>query len=784
MKQITLGASFALACAAALAPVVVVGAHAADGDGPDRATVLVAPDSRASLVSSAQADQGDLVSALGLTSDDSFKVKDVLKDTDGSTHVRVDRFFKGVKVVGGDLIVHRDKSGKVTGHDGMFTGKITVDLQPAVDKGAAQAKGLAAAKAFNGAESKERGLAAPKGLQNAANAGNTLVIHVDDKGTQKLAYEVKTTGITADRTPSRIKSYIDADTGAPITSYDEIAQGSGNGIFVGDVELKTTKEGGNYLLKNPETGNYSTDSKNAKTDGTPFTDADDKWGSGSNSDRQSAAADAQYGADKTFEYYKNVMGRNGIWNNGKGARSRVHYDNNFTNAFWDGRQMTYGDGAGNNAPLTEIDVAAHEMSHGVTENTAGLAYEGDAGGLNESTSDIFGVAVEFYAALPKDKPDYYMGELINLRGDGTPLRYMDKPSKDGRSYDCWSSSVASADPHFSSGPGNHWFYLASEGSGAKTINGVKYDSPTCNNSTVTGAGRENIEKVWYRTLSTKLTSTSNYKAAREGAIKSAIELYGENSQVCKSVEAAYNAISVPAGTAKCGTGTPTPAPTGTAKPTGAPTTAPTSAPTTAPTSAPTTAPTGAPTVKPTGAPTTAPTSAPTTAPTGAPTVTPTGAPTGTPTTVPTTPAPGGNVVVNGDFEAGQRGWLGQSGPVNNNAGRPAHSGSWKLWLGGNGHPSIDQVQQTVTVPAGSPKLTYWVAIDTAETSSLVGFDRAQVMVNNTPVASYSNMDKTSGYVQKTVDLTAYAGKRVTLTFRALEDYGKQTSFVFDDVSVG
>ena len=95
--------------------------------------------------------------------------------------------------------------------------------------------------------------------------------------------------------------------------------------------------------------------------------------------------------------------------------------------------MTYGDGAGNAQPLTAIDVAGHEMSHGVTENTAGLNYSGESGGLNEATSDIFGTAVEFYANNPPTRRDYLIGEKININGNGTPLRYMDKPSKDGAS---------------------------------------------------------------------------------------------------------------------------------------------------------------------------------------------------------------------------------------------------------------------------------------------------------------------------------------------------------------
>ena len=137
----------------------------------------------------------------------------------------------------------------------------------------------------------------------------------------------------------------------------------------------------------------------------------------------------------------------------------MHYGNAYVNAFWDGTQMTYGDGSGNTQPLTELDIAGHEMSHGVTENTANLTYCGESGGLNEATSDIFGTAVEFYANNASDVGDYLIGEKININGNGTPLRYMDKPSRDGGSPDCWSSGVGGLDVHYSSGPANHMFYL-------------------------------------------------------------------------------------------------------------------------------------------------------------------------------------------------------------------------------------------------------------------------------------------------------------------------------------
>ncbi|WP_310530274.1 M4 family metallopeptidase, partial [Nocardioides sp.] len=502
---------------------------------------------------------------------------------------------------------------------------------------------------------------------------------------------------------------VDADTGEVITSFDEVVKGTGNSQYSGSVTLGSTQSGTNWLLKDT-IGNYTTDLNGATSGtGTQFTDADNIWGNGSSTSRQTAGVDAQYGAEKTYAYYNSVLGRAGIWNNGTGARSRVHYGNAYNNAFWDGTQMTYGDGAGNTKPLTSIDVAAHEMSHGVTENTAGLVYSGDAGGLNEATSDIFAAAVEFHAGNASDPGDYLVGEKININGNGTPLRYMDKPSKDGASQDCWTTNTKNLDPHYSSGPLNHWFYLASEGSGAKTINGVAYNSPTCNGATVTGAGRAAMEKVWYRTLSTKLTSTSTYAAARNGAIASAKELYGAGSSQCTAVANAFSAISVPAGTESCGGTTPPPA--------------------------------------------------------------------------------GGNLLGNPGFESGATVWTGTAGPITNNTARPARTGSWKAWLGGNGTSGTETINQSVAIPstATSATLSFWLRTDTAETGSTV-YDtmRAQVVDGSTvtTLATYSNVGPNATYTQKSFNLTAYKGRTVSIRFTMTEDSSLQTSFVVDDTSVG
>lgn len=524
-----------VALALALAPALPAGASGAlgaAGTSPDAAAPHA---SEPTLKATEQARAGATASALGLTADEKLTVRSVVRDADGATHVRYDRTIGGLRVIGGDLVSHRTPAGQVES----VTWNLRKDAVPA-----SVSPKLSATTAQAGA--------AARATKGAKLSGGELVIFQTEKG-PRLAYEFVAAGVKADQTPTRLHTVVDANTGATLTSWDEVKHGTGNGIFVGTVTLGTTAGTGGYQLRDA-LGNYTTDLNQATSGtGTTFTDADDVWGTGSTSSRQSAAVDAHYGAEKTYDYYNTQLGRAGIWNNGTGARSRVHYGNSYSNAFWDGTQMTYGDGAGNTHPLVELDVAGHEMSHGVTENTADLTYSGESGGLNESTSDIFGTAVEFYANNTADSPDYLIGEEIDINGNGTPLRYMDRPSRDGASKDCWSSSLRRLDPHYSSGPLNHWYYLLSEGSGAKTINGVAYNSPTCNGSTVTGITHQKAEKIWYRTLSTYLTSSSKYSNARTGAIRAAKDLYGAGSAECAAVERSFSAIGVVPTTTTCTT---------------------------------------------------------------------------------------------------------------------------------------------------------------------------------------------------------------------------------------
>jgi len=518
--------------AAAGAAVLVAGGIGAGLTAPANAGPVTP--NRAQAVSTANAALDAHRSAVHASGADSFSVRRVVTDPTGATHVRYTRTYHGLPVYGGDFVVHNAPGGGYAGVTVAQHRTIRVGTTPAITKASAT---KAARAAHDG---RITGTSTPRLVVDAT------------AGTPTLAYETVVRGYAADgQTPSRQHVLVNADSGATIRSWDEIetATGSGKGIFVGTVDLDTTEADGGYEMTDPSHGNgYTCDLNNTEEgDCTTFTDDDNTWGSGDNSDRASAAVDAHYGAAKTYDYYKEKQGREGIFGDGKGVPSRVHYGDNYVNAFWDGQQMTYGDGEGNNAPLVEIDVAGHEMSHGVAEATAQLGYSGDVGGINEANSDIFGTMVEFYANNSEDPGDYTIGEEIDINGDGTPLRYMYQPSKDGASYDCWSDAVPQADPHYASGVGNHLFFLLAEGSGDTQYG----NSPTCNDSTVTGIGRDKAAAVWYHALDAYMVSTETYAQARADTLKAATDLYGECSTEYKATQAAWSAVAVQGDDASC-----------------------------------------------------------------------------------------------------------------------------------------------------------------------------------------------------------------------------------------
>lgn len=479
---------------------------------------------------------------------DRFAARDVIVDADGTEHVRFERSYAGLPVIGGDFVLH-SRGGQLKSASLTQRGALKLSTRPSVPADEA----IVSAGAEFGSEFTGR-------------PTTSLVVYAR-AATPRLAWNVRFEGTDADGNGTDMSYIVDAGNGRVLDRWSNhqtakpsggstcsspvAASGVGQTLYAGDVAIGIQRcSSGSYEMKDPSRGNgYTTDLNNRTNgSGTTFADADGNFGNNTVSDRASAGADAHFGVATTWDYFKNEHGRNGIANDGKGALSRVHYGRNYVNAFWSDSCfcMTFGDGNGTSySPLVDLDVAGHEMSHGVTSRSAGLVYSGESGGLNEATSDIFGTMVEFYANNAVDVADYMIGEEIyisNVPGSAnqTALRYMYNPIKDTRSPNCYSSSLGSLDVHYSSGVANRFFYLLAEGSAAKTFNGVNHYAATCNGGSVTGLGRDAAGKIWYRALTVYMTSNTNYAGARAATMSAAADLGFSTSEVA----AAWAAVSV------------------------------------------------------------------------------------------------------------------------------------------------------------------------------------------------------------------------------------------------
>ena len=245
-----------------------------------------------------------------------------------------------------------------------------------------------------------------------------------------------------------------------------------------------------------------------------------------------AAVDEAYdGSGATFDLYYDIYGRNSIDNNGMGLISTVHYGQKYNNAFWNGQQMTYGDGDGSifNRFTIAIDVIGHELTHGVVQHTANLVYQNQPGALNESMADVFGSLVkQRKLGQTAAQADWLIGAgLLTAKVKGQALRSMKAP---GTAYDdpvlgkdpqpahmkdIYTGSADNGGVHINSGIPNHAFYNA-----ALEIGGNAWEK----------AGR-----IWYVTLKDKLGRNSDFQDAANKTYQVAGDLYGANSLEQKAV---------------------------------------------------------------------------------------------------------------------------------------------------------------------------------------------------------------------------------------------------------
>ncbi|MGY6022887.1 M4 family metallopeptidase [Streptomyces spinosirectus] len=549
--------------------------------------------SAASVVSAARAAAVAHSSATGVAQGDELQAEDVMIDPEGARHVRFTRTHQGMPVLGGDLVVHLTEKLAYAG--------VTRAAGHTVKPGAATSAKLSAGQARQKAASAAKGDAGTAELVvDARDGGSALAyqVRVSDSGTAESGGSSTVvidavTGKVRSNTPdsdaflspglldelrehgekldpavgagSQTAGALASSSASAAARYPSTAHGTGKSLFVGQIPLTTTRTARtSYLLKDPT--HWGTETRDAKGQelesfgrGKKITTGNDVFGNGATTSRNSAAADAQYGVTKTLDFYKKTFGRKGIENNGKGAHAMVHFGKKVANAFWDSTCdcMLYGDGDGDmfKKPLVVLDVTGHELTHGVVDATAKLEptrvdaqgnQYGEPGALNESLADIFGSNVEFATNNAKDKPDYLIGEKLGL--DQKFLRRLDHPSLDKLegTIDYWSPQVYDAEVHAGSGVSSHAYYLLAEGSGRKTIGGVKYDSPTFDGSTVKGIGRTKATAVFYRALTRYMVSTTDFHGARVATLKAAKDLYGQNSTEYKTVDLAWSAVDVTA----------------------------------------------------------------------------------------------------------------------------------------------------------------------------------------------------------------------------------------------
>ncbi|KQQ47384.1 bacillolysin family protein [Duganella sp. Leaf126] len=642
-----------------------------------------------------------------------------------------------------------------------------------------------------------------------------------------LAYYVKTR-MVVDRKPVYYDTILDARTGEVIAQWRALQTvvGTGNSQYNGAVPINTSLNGSTYQMLDTTRGtggkfggmaitNANHSSQQNPSSGSIYTNSTNTWGDGkqyisggstTNANGQTAAVNALWGLMNTYDTNKNVLGWKSLDGNNTATYIAVHVDNAYDNAFFDPscKCMYIGDGGQSFYNLGSIDVIGHEMSHGITDATSNLVYAGESGGLNESNSDIGGDMVEAYArnggtgtVVPAGN-DWMTGKEIARNGQ--PLRWMYKPSKDGRSPDAWSSTIKNIDVHLSSGPNNRMFYFLSQGSNASSGSDYYSKYLTKSPAAMTGIGNDKAYRIWFKALTTKFTSSTNYADARAKVLLAAQELYGASSKEAIAVQRAYAAINVGSDVDEAGSSSGSGLSISTQ-----PASISVAAGATASFSVGAsggTAPysyiwyrNGAVIA---GASSATYSFTATQADNGATfkaLVRDASSTTKTATSSEATltvaaAGSGGERLTNGGFESGTTGWAGDTGTIGTFSGQTAYEGQRYAWLGGNGKRATETLTQSVAIPssASSAKLSFALHIDTAEVGQAT-YDTLVVTVKNSAgtvlgtLATYSNANAASGYQVRNFDLSAYRGQTVTLSFVATEDSAQQTSFVIDKVSL-
>jgi zinc metalloprotease ZmpA len=502
----------------------------------------------------------------------------------GTQVIRMQHTYKGVPVFGSESVVVVDAAGRVVRESashrrdalGMGKASASFDVTPAISsKAAIDAAIRSVGQGGTHLEPPTAQLIiypimkterVPAALNKAESELNALDVQ-DVVDHYELAYLVHTRMVVGDK-PVYRDTVVSALDGHVIDQWNmlQTVVGIGHSQYNGDVPINTVLVNGVYQMKDDTRGKGGaygamaiTNANHTSAAGQIYTNTSNTWGDGkqyvsggstTSANGQTAAVNALWGLMNTYDTLKNAMGWLSLDGHDTATYIAAHVNTAYDNAYYSDtcRCMFIGDGSMFYS-LGSNDVIGHEMGHGVTAATSNLTYSGESGGLNESSSDINGEAVESYArgggkgdTIPAIGNDWVLGKEISKTG--TPLRWMYKPSKDGSSPDAWSTSLKRLDVHYSSGPNNRMFYFLSQGSNADS--GSDYFSKYLvkKPAAMTGVGLDKAYRIWFNVNTTKFTSSTNYADARIKMVESAEELYGKGSKEAIAVQRAYAAINV------------------------------------------------------------------------------------------------------------------------------------------------------------------------------------------------------------------------------------------------
>ncbi|HEY0062352.1 MAG TPA: M4 family metallopeptidase [Telluria sp.] len=524
----------------------------------------------------------------GFDGEHGFAIASQHPGTAGTQVVRVDHTYKGIRVFGSETVVLSSAAGQILSESvadrrqklglalkagvpaAQFSVKPALTAAEAIEVAVKSVAPAGVALAPPRAELLVYPIMRTERLPSAVNKSeeelNALdVTEVVDS--YELAYLVRTRMRVGEQ-PVFHDTVVSASDGHIIDQWNALqtVSGSGKSQYNGVVPLSTSADGDRFRMIDPLRGNGGkfggmaiTNADHGSAAGEVYTNNANEWGDGlqykaggstTDANGQTAAVNAMWGLMNTYDMHKNVLGWHALDGQNTATYIAAHVNTNYDNAYYSDtcKCMFIGDGSTFNS-LGAIDVVGHEMGHGITSSTSNLLYFAESGGLNESSSDIAGEVVEAYARaggsgdkVPAEGNDWVLGKEISK--NGTPLRYMYKPSKDGSSPDAWSSALKRLDVHYSSGPNNRMFYFLAQGSKAEADSDYYSKYLVRKPAAMRGIGIDKAYRIWFKAATTKFNAITNYKDARAKTIAAAQELYGMDSREAVAVQRAYAAINV------------------------------------------------------------------------------------------------------------------------------------------------------------------------------------------------------------------------------------------------